>query len=190
MTAGCPLKVFSVISGLQEHFTKLGELVGIAYSQETDATGPDGVLQGDAGWWSVMAVVALSWMTRIRRACCTETLIRAGIPAWKKVESPMVATMGGLAAEVKGTVKTGGLADPGPHAVHPFPGPEVNPQDIAADVAWKDTIRKGFPYSIKGGPMAATGAQGGAGGVSGRYEGGYRGQVQEGFQYPQDDVRS
>ena len=47
------------------------------------------------GWCPVMAVVALSRMTTMIRAFCETAFTRAGIPEWKKVESPMVATMVG-----------------------------------------------------------------------------------------------
>ena len=43
----------------------------------------------------VMAVVALSRITRMKRAFWKTELIRLGTPAWKKVESPRLATMVG-----------------------------------------------------------------------------------------------
>ena len=49
------------------------------------------------GWWPVIAVVPLSRMTTMMRACWEAAFTRAGMPEWKNVESPMVATTVGNA---------------------------------------------------------------------------------------------
>ena len=60
---------------------------------------PDAVVPScGVGWWPVMAVVALSRMTTMIRAFWETAFTSAGMPEWKKVESPMVATTVGNSA--------------------------------------------------------------------------------------------
>ncbi len=112
------------------------------------------------GWWPVMAVVALSRMTRMKRAPWKTALMRPGIPAWKKVESPIVTTIVGKSfPPAAGVVETRPLADAGAHAMAGVHGAEVHPQRVAADVAGENSLGKGLADRIEGRPVAASRAE-------------------------------
>ena len=83
----------------------------------------------------------------MKRARWNTALIRAGTPAWKKVESPMVATMVGNSSPAGGVgvVEPRGLADAGPHAMAGVHRAQVHPQGVAADVAGEDARRERSP---------------------------------------------
>ena len=120
-----------------------------------------------------MAVVALSRITRMNRARWKTAFSRAGMPAWKKVESPMVATMVGNSPPAGGVgpVEARGLADAGAHAVAGVHRPQVHPQGVAADVAGENAPGKGLPDGVERRPVAAAGAEGGAGAAARRRRG-------------------